>query len=169
MRRDAVALTIFIGLLVLVAACSSSSDVARQREVKPLEEHEETFDPSVYREVEEDTATVIKVEVPEPEEEVVWVERVKKVMGFRVQLHSTTDIDDAQEKLVTLQFTLDSLDIVRARLDMSFDAPYYKIRLGDFLKKAPADSLRDLLHEHGVTEAWVVRDKINHIILERQR
>lgn len=166
----AAALLILMAVFGVVTACSSSSDVTGERETKPLREHEEAFDPTAYRTIEKDTATVPEPEIIEPEEEnVTWVERVRSVMGFRIQLHSTTQIDDAQERLVSLQSTLDSLDIAPARLDMSFDAPYYKIRLGDFLTKPPADSLRDLLHEQGMTEAWVVRDKVKHVFMERKR
>ena len=154
----------------ILTACSSPSDVTGERKTKPLSDHEETFDPAAYRTVEKDTATVPVPEAVEPEaEEVTWVERVRKIMGFRIQLHSTTSIDDAQEQLGSLQSTLDSLDIAPGRLDMSFDAPYYKIRLGDFLTKPPADSLRDLLREQGVTEAWVVRDMVRHVFMERKQ
>jgi len=155
---------------LFMVSCSSSSEVAERQEAKPLREHEKSFDPGAYRVAEQDTTTVVETETPAPEtEEISWVERVRKIMGFRIQLHSTTNIDDAQEQLISLQSRLDSLDIVPARLDMSFDAPYYKIRLGDFLTKPPADSLRDLLHEHGVPEAWVVRDKVLQTVRERKR
>jgi hypothetical protein len=90
-------------------------------------------------------------------------------MGFRVQLHSTTDIDAAQRSLSQLRSRLDSLEIDPGRIDMGFDAPYYKIRAGDFLTKSGADELREQLREAGVPEAWVVRDMVIRIIREEKK
>ncbi|MBR9974448.1 MAG: SPOR domain-containing protein [Bacteroidetes bacterium] len=105
--------------------------------------------------------------IPEPEE--VWVERKERVMGFRVQLHSTTSIDEAQQALSTYRSRLDSLEIDAGRIDMVFDAPYYKIRAGDFMVKGEADMLTDTLRAEGIPEAWVVRDNIFRMIRERQQ
>ena len=90
-------------------------------------------------------------------------------MGFRVQLHSTTNLDEAQSALEGYRRRLDSLHIDAGRLDMVFDAPYYKVRLGDFLRKGDADSMTVKLREAGVSEAWVVRDNVYQVIRERKK
>lgn len=165
-------LTIPVLLFVAVgmaAGCSSSSDVTESQRAKPMPEHEKTFDPSAYRETKpkkSEESTPTEAPASEKKPRVKWVERIEKTMGFRIQLHSTTNIDDAQNQLSIIRRKLDSLDIASGRLDMTFDAPYYKVRLGDFLVKPPADSLRDVLREHGLSEAWVVRDRVNRIIRE---
>ena len=152
------------GCMLLIAAltvgCASSSDVAPRPESKPLKEHEKTFDPGAYREPPAQPSKSQKTSEPIAEEKEIWVERKERVMGYRIQLYSTTSVDEAQMKLPVMRRRLDSLSVSPGRLDMSFDAPYYKIRLGDFLSRPPADSLSTVLKEHGMTDAWVVRDHV---------
>ncbi|MBN1446442.1 MAG: SPOR domain-containing protein [Bacteroidetes bacterium] len=158
--------TIFyvVSAILLLSACSGTPDVAKKEPEKTLQEHEEHFDPSQYREKETVEKPAEQAKPTETAQETKsWIERVEKVMGFRIQLYSTTGIDDAEEQLHYLRTRIDSLEIGGARLDMTFDAPYYKLRVGDFLNKAAADSLRDVLRENGLPEAWVVRDRVNRI------
>lgn len=160
---------IFIVSLSLLAACSSEERLTRIEQQKPLEEHERDFDPSEYRRpdtVATPVANARQPVIPEPREE--WVERKERVMGFRIQLHSTTSIDEAQNTLSMYRTRLDSLQIDAGRIDMVFDAPYYKIRAGDFMVKAGADSLADTLRAAGMNEAWVVRDNVFRVIRERK-
>lgn len=157
--------------LWLLPACSSKETVVVQPAAKPIREHEEGFDPAKYRrqekKAEEPGTTAVEQKQQQPE--TVWVERTEKVMGFRVQLFSTTDIDAAQQSLSQLRSRLDSLQIDPGRVDMGYDAPYYKIRAGDFFVKAAADELREKLREAGVPEAWVVRDMVVRIIREEKK
>jgi hypothetical protein len=131
-----------------------------ERKSEPLTEHEKRFDPAEYREPEVDTLDTLPPPVKKREVREEWIERTEKTMGYRIQLYSTTSIDDAQEQAARFQRRLDSMKVATGRLDMTFDAPYYKVRMGDFLQRPPADSLRILLHERGVQEAWVVRDRV---------
>ncbi|MCB2204371.1 SPOR domain-containing protein [bacterium] len=128
-----------------------------------MQEHEKEFDPAKYRKPEEKEATEVKpserADIPE---ETQWTERIEKTMGYRIQLYSTTSVDEAQRQITRFHDRLDSLDMQVGRLDLTFDAPYYKLRMGDFLLRPPADSVRALLHERGMTEAWVVRDRVQH-------
>lgn len=165
-------------LLVLLAvwllpACSSKEAVVVQPVAKPIRDHEQGFDPAKYRRkesaAEEPRHPAAENQQQQQQPETVWVERTEKVMGFRVQLHSTTDIDAAQKSLSVLRSRLDSLAIDPGRLDMGYDAPYYKIRAGDFLVKSGADELREKLREAGLSEAWVVRDMVIRIIREEKK
>lgn len=161
---------LFVASLMLLSSCAPTKEVSRKPPQKPLEEHEREFDPSDYRRPDTVATAVVrevKPIIPEPEE--VWVERKERVMGFRVQLHSTTSIDEAQQALSTYRSRLDSLEIDAGRIDMVFDAPYYKIRAGDFMVKGEADMLTDTLRAEGIPEAWVVRDNIFRMIRERQQ
>ncbi|MFA6234517.1 MAG: SPOR domain-containing protein [Bacteroidota bacterium] len=135
-----------------------------------MREHEKSFDPSEYRkkEVEQSTKTEEKTAAVSNAEP-AWIERTEKVMGYRVQLHSTPSLDEASATLTQMRSRLDSMQIDPGRLDMSFDAPYYKIRAGDFLLKTTADSLREQLRTAGMNEAWIVRDNVFRIIRERQK
>jgi cell division septation protein DedD len=157
-------------LQLLLPACSSTETVVEQPASKPIREHEEDFDPVEYRKPEPEAEEPQKsVAEPKRQPETVWVERTEKSMGFRVQLYSTTNIDEAQLSLSQLRSRFDSLEIDPGRIDMGYDAPYYKIRAGDFLNKAKADELREQLREAGVLEAWVVRDMVIRIIREEKK
>ncbi|MDT8324715.1 MAG: SPOR domain-containing protein [Bacteroidota bacterium] len=137
-----------------------------EQKSKPLAEHEKSFDPGDYRKAEEEEEEVKTPPPPVKEKEgkLRWVERMEKTMGYRIQLFSTTSIDEAQAQVARYRQRLDSMQVAAGRLDMTFDAPYYKVRMGDFLLRPPADSLRRLLHEQGMQEAWVVRDRVERTI-----
>lgn len=138
-------------------------------QARPSREHEREFDPAKYRPAPKEESTV-PTEAPAASNESapVWVERLEKVMGYRVQLYSTTDIDAAQRMLSQLRSRLDSLQIEPGRLDLSYDAPYYKVRAGDYVLKTEADTLRQRFHAAGLVDAWVVRDSIIRVIREQQ-
>ncbi len=158
------------GSFLLFAACSSSGDSVQDAPAKTIREQERNFDPSEYRRETvqpKDTTAEQRQTIPEKQPE--WIERKEKTMGFRVQLYSTTNIDDARERLEQLRSKTDSLEIITGRLDMGYDAPYYKIRAGDFILKAEAESLREKLRAAGITEAWVVRDNVFKVIRERKK
>jgi hypothetical protein len=163
-------LVAFLFVAVFLAGCSAAEQSVHEEE-RSIQEHEESFDPSDYRSE--------PMEIPEPparenalleeREATVWIERTERVMGYRVQLFSTTDIDRAQEALERFRQESQELQLDVGRLDMSYDAPYYKIRAGDFLGRKQADELRDALREAGIDDAWVVRDNVFHIVREEQK
>ncbi len=139
-----------------------------------MREHEKSFDPSKYREkpsesVRQQPVVETREVVSETESVGAWTERSEKVMGFRLQLHSTTDASDARGALASMKQRLDSLGLEEARLDLVFDAPYYKLRYGDFLSKPDADHKCRELKELGIANAWVVRDNVIRIIRERKQ
>ena len=156
-------------LAPLAIGCASSHDSA-SRPAKTLRDHERTFDPSKYPSNTDER----KPEAPEPQtrpsEDATdeWVERSEKVMGYRIQLHSTTDMNEARSTLARLKSRLDSLSLDEGRMDLVFDAPYYKIRFGDYLTKSDADRKRDDLHGLGFPNAWVVRDNVIRIRREKR-
>ena len=152
------------------SACSSSADVDRKTEMT-LAEHEATFDPARYR-VEKpisstplladaDTAVTLQDTGTEDSVAVVeWVERDQSVMGFRLQLYSTTSLDEAERKRDELAAKLLEFEQDAESISLVFDAPYYKIRYGNYLNRNDADLQRSVLQKIGLTDAWVVRDKV---------
>lgn len=167
--REHLLVTVCGAVLLLLSGCASSEEVKEPKSTGSLSEHEERFDPTVYRDrLPADSAHTERPSQPTEPEPVRWTERKETVMGYRIQLHSTTDIDEAQRVLPRYAARIDSIGVSSGRLDMSFDAPYYKIRMGDFLTKPPADSLRLVLQTGGLTEAWVVRDRIQRVIRTKE-
>jgi hypothetical protein len=76
---------------------------------------------------------------------------MKKIAGFRVQLASTRNEEEA--RAIKRGALLDFEDNVY----LTFDNPYYKVRLGDFISRYEANDLQELAIEKGYMEAWVVR------------
>ena len=78
----------------------------------------------------------------------------KKVSGYRVQLISTRDEKEAhavmREAILTLEY----------RVYRTFDDPYYKVRVGDFVSRMRADEVRERAIQNDFLEAWVVRDLV---------
>ncbi len=78
------------------------------------------------------------------------------VSGFRVQIFSTTNFDDANSARdsAAAQFSVERFYVV-------YDPPTYKIRGGDFLTRYEADKFARQLRERGYRDAWVVPEKVN--------
>ncbi len=75
-------------------------------------------------------------------------------LGFRVQLYSTRDYYEAiNRREEALQRFQDSIHL-------DFDAPYYKIRLGDYADRDAAETARLLARTLGYADAWIVRTPI---------
>ena len=106
-------------------------------------------------------------ETPEPPEE-EWVDREVEVMGFKVQLFSTTSVDEAQKKKAKMLEMLESHYMESREIELDFDPPYYKLRCGNYLTKADAEKAKKQLKEIGIRDAWVVRDKVIQIVREKK-
>jgi hypothetical protein len=155
---------LFIPLIVLcccASGCSSSIKTAKSKD-KTLQEYEKEFDPSMYR-----PNPPNKVKKPEPAaaatrpaRDTARIQRMEKVMGFRVQVYSTTDLDEAMRMKEAYQAKFDSLSLKSVAPDIEYDAPYYKIRAGNFTQKKQADEMKDALKRAGINEAWVVRASV---------
>jgi hypothetical protein len=50
---------------------------------------------------------------------------------------------------------------VKYPIYLVFNAPYYKLMIGDFIKRADADIILTRLKEMGYNDAWVVRSRVN--------
>jgi len=149
-------------------ACSSSNpDTAQQQASKPeaqqemkkpLSEYEATLDPSRY---DEDVEAVVKKkeeekpvsEIQLPKDSTVVQETSQ--LGFRIQLFSTSSIDEAMNMKANILAKLpaDSIYVV-------YDPPVYKVRLGDFPTRYEASIKLPSIVNMGYTNAWIVPDNI---------
>jgi hypothetical protein len=78
----------------------------------------------------------------------------QEVQGFRVQLISTRDQEEARSVLRNAVISF-SEGVYR-----DYSNPYYKIRVGDFKSRYNASKLQEKAIEMGFHEAWVVRAMI---------
>jgi len=79
---------------------------------------------------------------------------ITEIEGFRVQIFATQDrnkADQLQEKLA-LKFD--------EKIYIIFEAPNYKLRIGDFLDRDDAEILRMRLVSSNFPSSWIVRTRI---------
>lgn len=81
-----------------------------------------------------------------PEREVAW--------GWRVQICALTDEGQARNVYMSALLKFDE------HVYLTYDSPYYKVRIGDCLSRYEADELQRLASEKGFDDAWVVRTKV---------
>lgn len=161
---------------VLIAGCGAStgSRYERARDKKgPITEADKTsegkkeFDMAPYR------AEII---VPEPERKDtfpkpdIWytypeisdsdtlVSRTitDKKDGYRVQVYSTDNLDEANTIRTELLFKTNQKNVY-----LVFEPPFYKVKVGDYQSMSDANQMNFKLNQMGYTESRVVKDSIN--------
>jgi len=155
-------------LVLLTAGCTSSRPSIRDKEPKQeipkedkrsLAEYEATLNPADYdQEVEvvenahvEEKKQQAPLEIPK--DSLVVEEEV--VQGFRIQVFSSSGVDEAtlMKNVVMEKFIGDSVYVV-------YDAPVYKVRVGDFVNRYEANQRLPEFTEKGYRDAWIVPDRI---------
>jgi hypothetical protein len=76
--------------------------------------------------------------------------------GYRVQVLSTDDIDEANRIRAEIYERT-----TRKEVYIVFEPPFYKVKVGDFTSKSEADNLRFKLNQLGYTESKVVQETVN--------
>jgi len=169
---------LYIGIILLTAltvGCTSSKQF--QEEEKPkyeqpkekkllLSEYEGTLDPVEFdREIElvqkarhEEQKQQNPLEIPK--DSLIVQEEV--VQGFRIQIFSSSNVDETMlmKNLALEKFVGDSIYVV-------YDAPVYKVRIGDFVNRYEANQRLPEFVEKGYRDAWIVPDRIVQRKLER--
>lgn len=86
------------------------------------------------------------------------VSKVHGDLGYRVQIFFTESMDEAQKRHDHVQAEVRSKDYAVYTV---FEAPYYKVRVGDFLLKDDAYEAQTWLRNAlGYSDAWVVPSKV---------
>ena len=89
--------------------------------------------------------------------------RPTELPGYRVQIFSSTDQEEAQavRKNAILKFE-DNVYVV-------FDNPYYKVRVGDCRSRYEADELQMSAEKKGYPDAWIVRTNVTIVSNKKQQ
>jgi len=168
-------LKLFIGITaisIFLIGCSASTgsryetkkETKKETSTEGIKEVAEDFDITPYQ-------TEINIEAPPiatdklPPD--VWygygdstsnIERkiVGTTDGYRVQVLSTDDIDDANRIRAEVYEKT-----TRKEVYVIFEPPFYKVKVGDFTSKSEADDLRFKLNQLGYTESKVVKEAVN--------
>jgi len=162
-------------IVVCLTACSASTGSRYEKneknknvEVKNNNENKEItedFDITPYKtEVNIETNnTEVTGNVPSD----VWYEYdnsentlSKKIVGttdgYRVQVLSTDVMEEANTIRSELYSKTNNKEVY-----VSFEPPFYKVKVGDFTSKSDADDLKFKLNQMGYSEARVVRESVN--------
>lgn len=141
----------------LITGCATTEHVKVEEDenVEALNRFERTFNPADYDPEIPFERTDLEKILPIPEEPTEVSSVTEIVSGFRVQVSFTDNIEHASKikNDVSTLFADQSVYVV-------YEAPYYKVRVGDFLNRPEANiTLRELV-ERGYKDAWVVPDKV---------
>ena len=124
----------------------------------------EDFDINPYKtEIEVEEAPILSGKMPDD----VWygyadssTQLERKILGttdgYRVQVLSTDDIDEANQVRTELYEKT-----ARKEVYIIFEPPFYKVKVGDFKSKDDANDFKFKLNQLGYTEAKVVQETIN--------
>ncbi len=163
------ALTVALAAL-LVVGCGAGEETTRptapaatrpqkkESEKHPLAYYESTLRPAMFdaevdsvRRVHEEERERLALDIPRDS----LVLQEESILGFRIQLASSSSIDDAAAVKVAAQtlFLTDTVYVV-------YDPPVYKVRVGDFTTRLDANQRLPLVQEGGYPDAWIVPDKV---------
>ncbi|MGD0037359.1 MAG: SPOR domain-containing protein [Bacteroidota bacterium] len=160
---------LFLGIILLatlVVGCTSSKpflteEKAKSEQIKekklPLSEYETTLNPIEYdKEIEQKVRSDGQKEqntLEIPKDSVIVQEEA--VQGFRIQIFSSSNVDEITliKNLALEKFVGDSIYVV-------YDAPVYKVRIGDFINRYEANQRLPEFVEKGYRNAWIVPDRI---------
>ena len=152
--------------LLYFIGCASSSKVQTGVETgdsKPSGKYDESFDPSTLDDddiligKEADQAQIKQVDNKadqKPETEKVLMHEVE---GYRVQILATQGIEAAT---LQQQKAVDKFSDHDYKVYLIYEAPLYRLRIGDAITSEDAEVIRDLAKERGYDEALIVRSKV---------
>lgn len=152
---------VFYLLIILLVGCKTTKEIEKKDDSDRLlreflTKYEKTFDPSDY---DEDIQLVLEEEKREREAieaaKVITIAPPETIPGFRVQILFTPEIDQANQ----VRDEVTSI-LPEEWSYVVYDAPYYKIRIGNFKDRAEANLMVRRLVGLGYKDAWVVPDKI---------
>ncbi len=118
------------------------------------------FNPNKLNEPELNWPVVVNVinsEGSKNDKETITDSTFFSVEGFRIQLLATQDRFNAEK------FKSELEKIYKNKIYIIFEAPNYKVRVGDFINRKNAEEMRQNLSKKGYTTAWIIRSKIEAI------
>jgi len=148
----------------LVVSCSSTRQIAdtEQPDRESAAKYDESFDPNTLN---DDDIVIVKQEDAKAARQIETEKNVyqenptfHEAQGFRVQILATKNIENAT---LVEQEAKDLFKTMNHKIYLIFDAPLYKIRVGDVTSRDVADEIRDVAKDYGYREAFVVPSKIN--------
>jgi len=162
---------LFEVILLSIALASCASSVKEVKEDEPVKQtaetgYDESFDPMTLQD--DDIIIERREKIQRNTIEDHSGEKLKPIAdstaavretdGFRIQLLATRNIEAAT---LTQQKAIEQFGPLNNKTYLIFEAPFYKIRVGDFTERGEADKTRDLAKEYGFDQAFTVRSRVN--------
>jgi len=150
-------------LASILFSCAGSKEIQKADKDSDTDVvYDESFDPNTLNDDDLDIPEINYGNAPESVTNINNTSKTETIIpketnGFRVQIIATQDYEKAtilEEKAKT-QFLP-----VGHNTYLSFEAPLYKIRIGDFVKRDDADELKNTAKDFGYKEAFIVRTKV---------
>ncbi len=160
-------LLILISLLLFLFSCTSSKKIIPQDDlnVKETSGYDERFDPLSL----DDDDIVIQAsqkqeDIPQPQtndhkkkENDQNLESEQEVDGYRIQIYASRSIEGAT---VAQQKAKDEFGPMNHKVYMIFETPFYKIRIGDFVDRIPAEDILETVKSMDYDQSFLVFGKI---------
>ena len=146
----------------LIFACAGTKEPVTKIPGKvPESKYDESFDPLSLNDddivISPDKGTALTSDKSDDTAPVAVGKKRKEVNGFRVQILATSNIETAS---LTEQEATDRFEKVEHKTYLLFEAPLYKVRLGDCITRSEADELRELALSFGYKGAFIVKTKV---------
>ena len=151
-----------VALSIAFAACAETRQTENSTDRSEFNEqivkYETTFRPSDYDAEPGIPKTTVLVDSTAGEKtnpELPAALQTELVQGFRVQLFSTTSIDEGKAKKAEVEAAFPG-----EWFYLEYDPPAYKVRAGNFLTRYEAEGFVKLLGENGYNNAWTVPARV---------
>jgi hypothetical protein len=148
-------------ILFLALGCSSTKEVVvDETPVQDAYQYDESFDPLSLEDddiiIAGDDETPV-LDQPQSITNNKEDAKLREITGFRVQIFATKDIETASLFELEASERFGHLD---HKIYLIFEAPLYKIRVGDCKERTQAEELRELATQYGYRESFIVKSKI---------
>ena len=80
--------------------------------------------------------------------------RITTQEGYRLQIFESSSVEETNRTLQKFERSL------KDSIYMVFEAPLYKLRLGNFITKKEAEKQKENLNKKGYKNIWIVRSRI---------
>lgn len=161
----------YISVLIFLLFYCSASQFGWKTEKEPEGEaskkkYVEDFDPLALEEEDIKVQPVEKKPVVETEQEDITepipsddlaFNQKEMIQGFRIQLLATTDENQARDAKKRAIFKF------QTGVYLVFEAPHYKLRIGDCATKQEAEELKKEAYRNGFRDAWIVPSKVYNL------
>ena len=151
----------FLLSALFLMSCAGTQEVVKDDSpIQDIYQYDESFDPLTLDDDDiiiagDENSQITDNSSNNPDIEKPTV--VKEITGFRVQILATKNIETAS---LFEQEASERFNNLNHKTYLIFEAPLYKIRVGDCEERAQAEILRDQAMQYGYRESFIVKSKI---------